>query len=124
MLVGEVEGTNQLFESCKIYLSSELLITELERLGYFNHFVTFPFQNCGEMSTQADLLLTLRKLQEDLKAKRVDTLSKFIVSIHGISTPTLSNDLICMIFLTLRKEQHISPQWLPVNWKTFEQIIL
>ena len=93
MLVDEVEGTNQLVESCKMCLSSELFITELECLVYFNHFVTFPFLNCVEMSTQADLLFTLPKLHEDLKAKRVDTWSKFIVSIHGMSTPTLSSDL-------------------------------
>ena len=45
------------------------------------------------MSTQADLLFTLPRLHEDLKAKTVDTLSKFIVSIHGMSTPALSSDL-------------------------------
>ena len=56
-------------------------------------FNTFPFLNCVKMSTQADFLFTLSKLHEDLKAKRVDTLSKFIVSIHGMSTPTLSSDL-------------------------------
>ena len=37
MLVGEVKGTNQLVESCKIYLSSELFIMELECLAYFSH---------------------------------------------------------------------------------------
>ena len=45
------------------------------------------------MNTQADLLFTLPRLHEDLKAKTVDTLSKFIVSIHGMSTPALSSDL-------------------------------
>ena len=74
-------------------MSSEIFITELECLAYFNHFVTFPFLNCVKMSTQADLLFTLPRLHEDLKAKTVDTLSKFIVSIHGMSTPALSSDL-------------------------------
>ena len=74
-------------------MSSELFITELECLAYFNHFVTFSILNCIEMSTQADLLFTLPKLHEDLKAKKVDTLSKFIVSIHGMSTSMLSSDL-------------------------------
>ena len=93
MLVDEVEGTNQLVESCKTYLPSELFIMGQECLAYFNHFATFPFLNCVEISIQADLLLILTKLHEDLKAKRVDILSKFIVSIHGMSTPTLSSDL-------------------------------
>ena len=52
MLVNEVEGTNQLVESCRIYLSSELFITELECLSYFNHYVTFLFLNCVEVSSQ------------------------------------------------------------------------
>ena len=93
MLVDEVEGTNQLVEFCKTYLPSELFIMGQECLAYFNHFATFPFLNCVEISIQADLLLILTKLHEDLKAKRVDILSKFIVSIHGMSTPTLSSDL-------------------------------
>ena len=30
-----------------------------------------------------------------------------------------------MVFLQLRKEQHyISPHWLPINWKLFQQILL
>ena len=66
MLVDEVEGTNQLVESYKIYLSSGLFIAELECLAHFNHIVTFPFLNCVEMSTQADLLFTLPNLHEDL----------------------------------------------------------
>ena len=66
MLVDEVEETNQLVESYKIYLSSGLFITELECLAHFNHIVTFPFLNCVEMSTQADLLFTLPNLHEDL----------------------------------------------------------
>ena len=78
MLVDEVEGTNQLVESCKIYLSSELFITELQCLVYFNHFVIFPFLNCVEMSTQDDFLFTLPKLHEDLKAKQ----SGYIEQIH------------------------------------------
>ena len=78
MLVDEVEGTNQLVESCKIYLSSELFITELQCLAYFNHFVIFPFLNCVEMSTQDDFLFNLPKLHEDLKAKE----SGYIEQIH------------------------------------------
>ena len=94
MLVDEVEGTNQLVESCKIYLSSELFVTELECLAYFNHYVTFPFLNSIETSSQTDLLVQLPALYKDLNNnKSVDTLKKFVVSIHGMSTPTLSSDL-------------------------------
>ena len=93
MLVDEVDGTNQLVESCKIYLSSELFITELECLAYFNHYVTFPFLNCIETSNQADLLLLLPQLYIDLSNKNIDTLQRFIISIHGMPTPTLSDNL-------------------------------
>ena len=79
MLLDEVEGTNQLVESCRIYLSSELFITELECLSFFNHYITFPFPNCIEVSSQADLLEILPKLYNDLLEKRTCSLEKFIV---------------------------------------------
>ncbi|KAG1652005.1 ATP-binding cassette sub-family A member 3 [Nymphon striatum] len=90
MVIDEVEGTNQLVESCRIYLSRELFITELECLAYFNHFVTFPFLNCVQISSQGQLL---PKLHNDLIKGNIDTLQNYIVSIHGMRTPTLSNNL-------------------------------
>ena len=93
MLVDEVEGTNQLVESCMIYLSGELFITKLECPSYFNHYITFPFLNCVEVSSQTQLLGYLPKLYLDLTEGRVDTLQNYIVSIHGMSTPVLSNNL-------------------------------
>ncbi|KAG1681420.1 Carbonic anhydrase-related protein 10 [Nymphon striatum] len=93
MVIDEVEGTNQLVESCRIYLSSELFITELECLAYFNHFVTFPFLNCIQISSQGQLLELLPKLHNDLIKGKIDTLQNYIVSIHGMPTPTLSNNL-------------------------------
>ena len=55
--------------------------------------MTFPFLNSIETSSQTDLLVQLPALYKDLNDKKVDTLNKFVVSIHGMSTPTLSNDL-------------------------------
>ena len=69
MLVNEVEGTNQLVESCRIYFSSELFITELECLAYFNYYVTFPFLNCIEVTSKIQLLEILPKLYSDLRWK-------------------------------------------------------
>ena len=43
MLLDEVKSTNQLIEACKIYISSDLFLTELECLAFFNHFVTSHF---------------------------------------------------------------------------------
>ena len=92
MLVNEVEGTNQLVESCRIYLSSELFIIELECLAYFNHYVTFPFLNCIEVSSQIQLLEILPKLYSDLTDGKIDTLQNYVVSIHGMSSPVLTNN--------------------------------
>ena len=93
MLVNETEGTNQLVESCRIYLSSKLFITELECLAYFNHYVTFPFLNCTEVSSQIQLLEILPKLYSDLTDGKIDTLQNYVVSVHGISSPVLTNNL-------------------------------
>ena len=91
-ILDEVEGTNQLVEDCKIYLSSELFITELECLAYFNHFITFPFLNCVKTSSQAELLVVLPQLYNDLSDKKVETLKDFVVLIHRMSVPTLSTE--------------------------------
>ncbi|KAG1650219.1 hypothetical protein GQR58_028234 [Nymphon striatum] len=104
MVIDEVEETNQLVESCRIYLSSELFITELECLAYFNHFVTFPFLNCVQISSQCQLLELLPKLHNNMIKGIIDTLQNYIVSIHSMPTPTLSNNLstkiIEMMFAT------------------------
>ena len=70
MLLDEVDSTNQLTETCKIYLSSELFLTELECLSFFNYFVTFPFINCVEVSSQSKLLHIIPKLHNDLLQKK------------------------------------------------------
>ncbi|XP_066936520.1 uncharacterized protein [Clytia hemisphaerica] len=93
MLLDEVEGTNQLVESCRIYLASEVFITELKVLAFFNRHVTFPFLNCIENSSQDDLLNILPQLHKELLQQKTDTLKQFIVSIHGMSEPLMSNDL-------------------------------
>ena len=91
MLLDEVSVSNQLVESCRIYLSSELFITELECLAYFNHHVTFPFLNCVEVSSQEDLVTILPKLFNDLKNRQTDTLNKFVVKLPGVATPNISS---------------------------------
>ena len=97
MLVNEVERPNQLVESCRIYLSSELFMTELECLAYFNHYVTFPFLNCIEVSSQIQVLEILPKLYSDLTGRKIDTLQNYVVSIHGMSSPVLTNNLSAKI---------------------------
>ena len=97
MLVNEVEGTNQLVESCRIYFSSELFIIELECLAYFNRYVTFPFLNCIEVSSQIQLSEILPKLYSDLTDGKIDTLQNYVVSIHGMSSPVLTNNLSAKI---------------------------
>ena len=93
MLLDEVQVPNQLTESCKIYLASDLFLTELECLAYFNHFVTFPFLNCVVVSTREELVNIIPKLYNDLLEKKTVTLEKFVVKIQGMSVPELSTDV-------------------------------
>ena len=93
LLLDEVEGTNQLVESCRIYLSSEIFLTELSCLAFFNQQVTFPFLNCVEVSSLDDLVEILPKLHGDLLQHKNDTLSKFIVRIPGMSELTILMEL-------------------------------
>ena len=54
VLLDEIDATNQLAEACKLYISSEPFITELECLDFLNHFVTFPYLNSVERCTQTE----------------------------------------------------------------------
>ena len=93
MLVDEVKGINQLVEACRIYIASELFISELECLSNFNHHVIFPFLNCVETTSQANLLMLLPKLPLDLLEKNTETLKDFIASTHRLPIPTLSGEV-------------------------------
>ena len=55
LLVDEVVESNQLVEACKIYISIEIFLTQLEVLAYFTHHVTFPFLYLVEKSTEVQL---------------------------------------------------------------------
>jgi hypothetical protein len=91
-LLEEIDSTNQLTEACKIYMSSELFITELECLAFFNHHVTFPFLHCVEISSQEELLDIIPKLYQALLNMKTNTLQKFVVNIRGMPVPTLTID--------------------------------
>ena len=69
-------------QSCSLYLSSELFITELQALAYFNYHVTFPFLLCMERSSQSELLKILPSLYNDLLLKKVGTLKAFQLDIN------------------------------------------
>ena len=40
-LLDDTDTCNQLTESCQLYLEREFVVTEIEALAYFNHYVTF-----------------------------------------------------------------------------------
>ena len=84
-VIAEADHTNILIESCSLYLSSELLITELQALAYFSYHVTFPFLLCMERSSQTELLKILPSLYNDLLLKKVDTLKAFQLDIRRIN---------------------------------------
>ena len=90
MLLDEVQVTNQLIESCRIYMSSDLFIMELECLAFFNYFVTFPFLNCVEVSTQEELVDIIPRLHNDLLKAKTNTLEKYIMKMRRIPIPELS----------------------------------
>ena len=84
-VIAEADHTNLFIKSCSLYLSSELFITELQALAYFNYHVTFPFLLCMERSSQTELLKILPSLYNDLLLKKVDTLKAFQFDIQRIN---------------------------------------
>lgn len=66
ILLDEVEATDKLIEVCRMYITSELFITELECLAFFNYYVTFHSLHCIKMRNQVDLCRILSQLSHDL----------------------------------------------------------
>ena len=93
ILLDEEEATNQLIEACRMDISSELFITELECVAFFNYHVTFPFLHCIEMSSQVDLCRILPQLYHDLLDNKIDTLPNFVVKMHPIFVPEITSEL-------------------------------
>ena len=83
-LLDETDTCNQLTESCQLYLERELVVTEIEALAYFNHYVIFPFLHCVEQKYSTRILK---------QSTKTDTLSRFAVIIPGINPPSLTNNL-------------------------------
>ena len=92
ILLDKVETTNQLIEACRMYISSELFITKLECLAFFNYHVTFPFLHCIEMSNQVDLCRIVPQLYHDLLGNKIYALSNFVVKMHRISVPEITSE--------------------------------
>ena len=69
--------------------------TIYHRIGIlsFNHYVTFLFLNWTEVGSQMQLLEVLPKLYSGLTFGKTDTLQNCVVSIHGMSSPVLTNNL-------------------------------
>ena len=87
ILLDETPNINQLVETCKLYITSDLFNTELGRLAYFNNKVTFPFLIMGKNTSQSDLLITLPKLYTDL------TENNIVVKLSGIQIKAPEGDL-------------------------------
>ena len=65
----------------------------VECLAFFNYHVTFLFLDCVEISSQGDLLQILPKLYDELYEGKTNTLSHFVVKMHGIPVPQLSSEV-------------------------------
>ena len=115
----ETKATNQLVEACRIYLASEIFLTELEVLAFFNHHATFPFLNCVERSNQADLVKMLPKLFNDLLSGRTDTLNEFIIHIYHVNVvaPTRNQP-------TSKSGSFVLLLQLPLNYSVVESMVL
>ena len=74
-------------------MKSEIFLTELEVLAYFTHLVTFPYLNCIEISSQAELLTIFHKLYSDLKEGKMDTLRNFVFEMRPVPVKRPTNEL-------------------------------
>ena len=79
VILNKANKSNTLSEACKPYIESEYITAAWKALANFTYKVAMPFLNCVERSNQSDLVTILKKLYEDLKAGKMDTLKDFHV---------------------------------------------
>ena len=71
--------SNQHIEIVRMFLDSELLMTELQVLAYFTHTITLPFLYFIEVYSNSNdgLLEMFPRLLNDLKVGRLDSLEEY-----------------------------------------------
>ena len=60
-LLMDTSANNLLVQACKLYLESDVFLTELKVLAYFTHKVTLPLLNCIAIGNQNDLVQIFRQ---------------------------------------------------------------
>ena len=78
-LLLETPANNLLVQACRMYLESEVFLTELSVLSYFTHKVTLPLLNCVSFGRQEYLLEKLPLLWKDLEKGDLSTLQEYEV---------------------------------------------
>ena len=79
MVLNETHLSNQHTELVKMFLDSELLLTELSCLSYFTHKVSLPLLYAVEVCNQNQLCELFPKLYKDLLEGSFETLKDYIV---------------------------------------------
>ena len=79
MVLNETHSCNQHTELVKMFLDSELLLTELSCLSYFTHKVSLPLLYAVEICNQNQLCELFPKLYKDLLEGSFETLKDYIV---------------------------------------------
>ena len=94
MLLNETHLSNQHVEIVRMFLNSAFFITELTALAYFTHHVSLPLLNFVEVNSQDKLLEIFPKLFQDLKNRKMDTLSDYLVEYYHVTikAPTSETD--------------------------------
>ena len=76
MVLNETHLSNQHTELVKMFLDSELLLTELSCLSYFTHKVSLPLLYAVEICNQNQLCELFPKLYKDLLEGSFETLKR------------------------------------------------
>ena len=78
-ILNDTSCSNLLVQACKLYVDNDYIVAAFKALAYFTFKVTMPFLNCVERCDQNSLLPILKKLYEDLKVGKMDTLNTYSV---------------------------------------------
>ena len=109
--------SNQHVEIIRMFLDLEFFITELTGFAYFTHYVSLVLLNFLEVNSQDKLLEIFPKLFQDLKNRKMDTLSDYLVEYYHVTikAPTSETDhLLLKAMCEGASKIYIATMWMQV----------
>ena len=93
MVLNETHLSNQHTDIVRLFIESELVLTELKCLAYFTSKVSLPLLYAVEVSNQNDLCDIFPRLYKDLMNFNLETLNNWYIKYHHVEVSSPGSEI-------------------------------